>query len=332
MLDPDSAPQISVIVVTWNSDAYLPRCLDSLEAQTYKDFEVIFIDNASTDGTRSQLEGLYPSARLRVELLEKNIGFAAANNLGARLARSPWLALLNSDAFPQPDWLACLWEATKQYPDFSFFGSRQVQADDPGRLDGAGDVYHISGLAWRRFTDGSAEHLGLKCEEIFSPCAAAALYSREAFLQAGGFDEDFFSYLEDVDLGFRLRLAGFRSMYIPQAVVKHVGSGSTGKKSSFAIYHGHRNLAWTYVKDMPTPLFWLYLPFHLAMNAYSLLYYSLQGQTRAIWKAKWDGLRGLGLMLRKRKTVQRGRRAPVQSLYQQMNRDWLAPWKKRSAR
>ncbi len=332
MLNSEPKPYVSVIIVTWNSAAYLPRCLQSLQAQTYKDFEVIVVDNASTDDTLSLLESFRDVLPLRLERLETNRGFAAANNIGARFARGAWLALLNSDAFPEPDWLEMLISASSRYPGAASFASRQLQAGAPALLDGAGDVYHISGLAWRNCSDLPADRFGLVEQEIFSPCAAAALYQKEAFLQVDGFDEDFFSYHEDVDLGFRLRLADFRSMYIPQAVVKHIGSASTGLKSAFAVYHGHRNLVWTYVKDMPTTLFWLYLPGHIFMNLFFLFYFSLQGQARAIWKAKWDALRGLPRMGRKRKLIQQARRAKTATIQSLMERRWLAPWKVRQAR
>jgi GT2 family glycosyltransferase len=121
-------------------------------------------------------------------------------------------------------------------------------------LDGAGDEYHVSGLAWRRFYNHLANGYGLKPEEVFGACAAAAMYRREDFLKIGGFDEDYFSYFEDVDLSFRLRLAGGRCLYVPDAIVHHVGSASTGKLSDFVVYYGHRNLVWTFFKDMPGTL------------------------------------------------------------------------------
>jgi GT2 family glycosyltransferase len=312
-------------MVTWNSAQYLSGCLDALVAQVFKDFEVVLIDNGSTDGCLGVVNNYMSLLKIRIEKLGENKGFAAANNLGARLARGQWLALLNSDAFPEPDWLEKLLGAAGNDPAFSFFASRQLQSNASHLLDGAGDVFHISGVAWRRYSGWPAGQFGLKMQEVFSPCAAAALYSRQAFLEVGGFDEDFFSYHEDVDLGFRLRLRGFRCLYVPEAVVHHIGSASYGKASAFAIYHGHRNLVWTYIKNMPPVLFWLYLPIHLLMNLIFLLYFSTRGQSKAIWRAKRDALRGLGRMLRKREEIQRQRRVPVMLLYRQMERDWFAP-------
>jgi GT2 family glycosyltransferase len=332
MSQPVASPLVSIILAVWNSAEYLPRCLEHLAAQTFKDFEIILVDNGSTDSSLDSAENRWPALTLRVERLGENKGFAAANNLGARLAHGQWLALLNSDAFPEPDWLEELLRAAENNPAFTFFASRQLQANAPHLLDGAGDAFHISGLAWRRFGGYPSAQFGLVSEEVFSSCGAAALYSRQAFLEVGGFDDDYCSYHEDVDLGFRLRLQGFRCLYVPDAVVHHIGSASSGKMSAFAIYHGHRNLIWTYVKNMPPVLFWLYLPIHLLMNLFFLLYFSIKGQSKTIWRAKRNGLGGLGLMLRKRKEIQRRRRVPVMRLYHMMERNWFAPMKVRLQR
>ena len=314
---------VSVLIVAWNNGSHLPHCLETLGNQTFKDYEVIVVDNGSTDGSTSILEQDWPDLNLHVERLPVNLGFAAANNFGARLARGQWLALLNADAFPEPDWLEHLLEATETFPN-AFFASRQIQANTPNLLDGEGDVYHISGLAWRR-NYGMLVQDKQEIEEIFSPCGAAALYPRQTFLEVGGFDEDYFSYQEDVDLGFRLRLQGLRCFYVPKAVVHHVGSASTGKHSDFAIYHGHRNLVWTYVKNMPAPLFWVFLPLHLVANLLTMMKFFLTGHGNAIWRAKLDAVKGIGLMTRKRQEIQQNRQVTVAAIYRVMNHDLFAP-------
>ena len=125
-----ASPLISVIIVTWNSEKHLPACLDALSAQTYKDFEVVMIDNGSSDQSYLDFEGKYSDLKLTIIKNNENLGFATANNIGARLARGKWLALLNADAFPEPDWLERLVEASEIYPN-AFFASRQIQADNP---------------------------------------------------------------------------------------------------------------------------------------------------------------------------------------------------------
>jgi GT2 family glycosyltransferase len=323
---PTNSPSVSVLLVTWNIAACLPRCLQALAMQTFADFEVVVIDNGSTDGSLDEVESHWPGLKLRVARLGENKGFAAANNLGARLAQGRWLATLNTDAFPQPDWLAELLKATGENPEYSFFASRQLQANAPHLLDGAGDALHITGLAWRRFSSFPASRFGLKNEEVFSPCAAAALYQRQVFLQAGGFDEDFFSYHEDVDLGFRLRLQGFRCLYVAGAVVYHIGSVSIGAQSDFALYHWQRNFIWSFVQNMPSALMWCALPAHLLANLIYQGTYLLHGRGGILWKGKRDALRGLSHALQKRRQIQQARRASHRVLLRSMERGWLQPY------
>jgi GT2 family glycosyltransferase len=316
-------PTVSVVVVCYNSAAYLPRCLKALSAQTLADFEIIVIDNASPEGELPPLEDVWPQLTLHCQRLETNIGFAAGNNLGARTARGEWLALLNPDAFPQADWLENLLEAARTRPN-AFFASRQIQADRPGLLDGDGDIYFVGGLAQRRNFNVPLDPPGPPYQ-VFSACAAAALYPRQPFLEAGGFDEDYFAYHEDVDLGFRLRLQGLSCYLIPSAVVYHVGRGSSSQRSPLATYYGHRNLVWTYLKDMPSPWFWLYLPLHVTWALIAILYFVLRGQGRAILRAKVDALRGLRAVLGKRKSIQMGRRVKPGEVLRYMNRNLLGP-------
>lgn len=221
--------------------------------------------------------------------------------------------------------------AAEQNPQYNFFTSRQLQYNRPDLLDGAGDEYHASGLAWRRYYKHTEKDHGFSQEEVFGACAAAAMYRREDFLRVGGFDEDYFSYFEDVDLGFRLRLAGGRCLYVPKAIVHHVGYASTGKISDFVIY-GHRNLVWTFLKDMPALLFWLYLPLHLLTNLYFILSFSVKGRGMVIWRAKIDALKGLGKMRPKRKEVQARRAVSTKQIYQVLERDIFMPFRVSSQR
>ena len=150
---------------------------------------------------------------------------------------------------------------------------------------------------------------------------------RKEFLDAGGFDEDYFSYHEDVDLGFRLRLRGLNCMLVPQAIVHHVGSASTGKKSDFSIYYGHRNLVWTYFKDMPSTLFWLYLPLHIVVNFFFLIYFTLKGKGNVIWHAKLDAIRGLPTILKKRQASSTSDvKISIAEIHRVMSRNWLTPF------
>ena len=203
-----------------------------------------------------------------------------------------------------------------------------MQYDSPGYLDGTGDTYHSSGLAWRRDHGVFENQISRSMDEIFSPCAAAAMYRRDVFLDVGGFDESFFCYFEDVDLAFRLRLLGQRCLYVPSAKVEHVGSATTARQSDFAVYHGHRNMVWTYVKNMPSLMFWSGLPQHIVVNILSLLRFSLTGQMGPIFKAKWDAILGLGKVFKKRRYIQKNIKTSETSLKEVIAKNWLLPYSK----
>ena len=299
--------KVTVVIVNWNGERFLERCLSALLAQTVAPHEIIVVDNASSDASLNIVQR-FSTVRLLAQ--NENLGFARGNNLAIEMAdtESEWIALLNPDAFVEPCWLEVLLSAVRANPRVDVFGSRLVSAADSTVLDGEGDAYHVSGRVWRL---GRGEPVPSNSElgyEVFSLCAAAALYRRNALLEVGGFDEDFFCYVEDVDLGFRLRLAGYRCLYVPSSVAHHVGSGTTGgQHSDFATYHGHRNLVWTYVKNMPAVLFWSFLPLHLAMNLAGLLVVTLRGQGAVIFRAKRDAVLGLPKMWNKRRQIQRNR-------------------------
>ncbi len=314
-------PSVAVLIVNYNSGGMLARCLEALEQQTRRDYRVVVVDNASTDGSVQGLEGRYRN--LTLVPAGANLGFAAGNNLALKhVWRARWVVLLNPDAFAEADWLEQLVAAGEAQPGFSFFGCRMLLADSPQFLDGTGDAYHVSGASWRRDHGVAAERGSQEPGEIFAPCAAAALYARTALEEVGGFDERYFCYHEDVDLAFRLRLRGHRCWYVPQAVVHHVSSGITGRRSDFATYHGHRNLVWTYVKDMPGFLFWALLPLHLAMNLASIAVCALRGQLGVILRAKRDALAGLPAALKQRRVIQAARKVTVGELLRVMS--WSA--------
>lgn len=308
-----------MVIVNWNGESFLDRCLSALLAQTVAPHEIILLDNASTDGSLDIVRG-FPSVRILPQ--KNNIGFASGNNL-AIAAASPdakWFVFLNPDAFPSNRWLEELLLAAHDHPGFEVFASKLASAANPDILDGKGDIYHISGVAWRDGHGHAADDSETEVKAIFSPCAAAALFRRDVFHEANGFDEDFFCYMEDVDLGFRLRLLGYRCLYVPKSVVYHIGSATTGRRSAFSIYHGHRNLVWTYIKNMPGVLFWLLLPVHLTLNCVMCIYFALMGQGRTIFRAKWDALKGLPKMWRKRRQIQVNRRVSEMSIWRMLDK------------
>jgi GT2 family glycosyltransferase len=191
-----------------------------------------------------------PDERFRLHLAHANLGFAAANNLAAADCKSPRVATLNPDAIAGKIWLEELRSATLHYPGVKMFGSTQLDARKPDRVDGFGDVYSVFGTAWRGASGSPVSALPPDDRAVFAPCAAAALYARDAYLAAGGFDESFFCYLEDVDLGFRLALRGERCIQVRRAEVKHFGSVSAGEDSDFFVFHSQRNRLWVLAKNV----------------------------------------------------------------------------------
>ena len=298
--NPDS---VSVVIVNWNAANVLNQCVEHVLKQTVLPDEILIMDNGSQDDSLSLLP---VNQRIRICKLNSNLGFAAANNRALLECTTEYIALLNPDAFPVSDWLENLLNAARTNPGVAAFASLQLCDAEPDIIDGAGDCYHVSGLVWRdRYRTAVMPSDTLQNKPIFSACAAAALYRRQLLIDVGGFDEDFFCYIEDIDLGFRLLLAGYKSLLVGSAVVRHIGSASTGGQASdFCVYHGHRNLIWAYVKNMPGLLFWLFLPLHIGLNFFSIGYFAIKGQGRIMLRAKIDACQGIRSMWQKRKTIQ----------------------------
>lgn len=253
-------PWVRVVIVTYNPGERLAPCLAALAGQNLDRFEVVIVDNASSDGSSAFP---LPDERFSRRAAGANLGFAAGANLGARGATTPWLAILNPDTVPAPDWLEQLEQATRAHPNAAAFGSTQLREQAPDRLDGGGDVYSIFGIAWRGGFDQPAS-LVTEDQPVFSPCAAAALYRRDRFEAVDGFAEDFFCYLEDVDLGFRLRQQGHSVIQVATARVIHAGSASTGRHSRFTLFHATRNGIFLMVRCLPLPLLLLAIPLFIA--------------------------------------------------------------------
>lgn len=300
-----TGPEFSVIIVAYNSGHVLSKCLAALARQTFTDFEILLVDNGVNDGAVEALGSVDP--RTRIIRPGHNLGFAAGNNLAAREARANWLVLLNPDAFPAPDWLTQIGKAIRRYPSVAMFGSTQFKADDPLALDGAGDCYHPLGLAWR---GGEGETLDMVDvdTEVFGPCAAAAAYRKGTFEEAGGFAEQFFCYYEDVDLAFRLRLAGATCVQLAAARVGHVGSSTTGKGSDFIRYQVTRNRIWTFLRGMPGPLLLFLLPGLIATLVMRLSLTPFTGDFRTRARAITDAFGALPRVLRERRDIQARRR------------------------
>ncbi|WPZ36372.1 glycosyltransferase [Thalassobaculum sp. OXR-137] len=293
---PAAPPVASILIVAYQSGPDLARCLEALDRQTRRDFEAILVDNASTDGS---VEAIPHYDWLTVVRSPDNLGFAAGNNLAARSARGRYLVTLNPDAFAEPGWLAALIAAAERHPGAASIASVQLLDADPDRLDGMGDPYAPWGAAWRGGKGGLA--VPVVESEVFGPCAAAALYRREAFEAVGGFCERFFCYYEDVDLALRLRRAGWRSVITPWAIVRHVGSGSTA--SDFVLRHATRNRVWTYMRGMPALAGLAFAPVMAGLALAGVLAGVLRGGAGARARALLEALRAVPVTLRERAAI-----------------------------
>jgi GT2 family glycosyltransferase len=251
---PTRCVKASIIIVNWNGEAHLPDCLESLNAQTFKDFETILVDNGSSDGSLEFVDNHYPW--VKTVALPANLGFAGGNNAGFPYASGEYIIVLNNDTEAEPTWLEELIRAADENPTAGMVASRICSYDDHNIIDSLGvkvcsDGMSRGGFRLQRFTDLA---LG-KTEEILLPSACAALYRRQMIEAVGFFDEDFFAYCEDTDLGMRGRLAGWKAILARDAVVYHKYSQTGGSFSPFKLYLVERNHYWVAFKTYP--LTWL---------------------------------------------------------------------------
>ena len=314
-------PKVSVIIVNWNGMEHLPVCLDSLAAQTFRDFEVILVDNGSRDGSVAFVLANYPW--VRVVPLPDNTGFATGNNQGYAQARGAYLVALNNDTRAEPDWLEQLVRVADTHPRAGMVASRVCAFADPDVLDSIGMAICRDGMARGAFRNRrwSALRLGA-VEEILMPSACAALYKRAMLVEIGFFDDDFFAYAEDVDLALRGRLAGWGALAATRAIVYHKYSQTGGSLSPFKVYLVERNHYWVVWKNFP-PASIAALPFFTLWRYYEQLRAVLAGGgtggefrtggsrgalVKALLKGMRDGLRGLPPSLRKRRQARSLRR------------------------
>lgn len=315
-----TTPDVSVIVLNYNGRRWLKPCLDALASQRdAPPFEVIFVDNASADGSAEFVRAHYPG--VRVEETGSNLGFAEGNNVGARVAQGRLLAFLNNDTVAAPDWLGTLARALDDKPGFGSATSRILFADDPRRVDSAGDGYLRAGGAYKRGYGQAAEDFAQSCE-VFGACGCAMLMKRALFEKLGGFDPAFFLVYEDVDLSYRAQLLGARCWYAADAVVHHAGSGTMGRQSRIAVFYGQRNLEWTWLKNTPGPLLARSFVPHAIYSLAGLAFYARQGLLWTALQGKVSALGGVARVLRERGQVQRQRQADVARIESLLTPSW----------
>lgn len=307
---------ITVIIPTYNGIKYIPDCLDSLKSQLRRPDEVIVVDDGSTDGTASLVTRSYPEARLI--RLESNRGFAAAINEGISRSQTDYVALLNNDARAAPKWLSELARALDEQRAIGFCSSKMLFADQPGIINSIGIGFTRAGTA---FDVGYGQKDGEQFNyprPIFGACAGAALYRRKLFQDVGLFDEDLFMWYEDADLSFRAQLAGYRCLYVPTAVVYHVGGGTTSPSERLHIHYCSRNQILILAKNLPGPLRSLYFGRLLAVCFKHSLKTLLAGNT-TVTKGYVAALGDLNLFLKKHKLNHLITVASADEIYELLN-------------
>lgn len=237
----------TIIIPNYNGLKFMEPCMAALERQTCRDFDILVVDNGSTDGSVEWLK----EREIPAVFLPENTGFSGAVNVGIRAARTPYVILLNNDTEAEPGYVEELVRAIEASPKIFSVSPRMVQLCHRDLMDDAGDMYSIMGWAYQRGVGQEVERYNRPCH-IFSACAGAAIYRREIFDEIGYFDEMHFAYLEDIDVGYRAKIAGYYNRYCPQAVVYHVGSGTSGSKyNSFKVKLAARNNVYLNYKNMP---------------------------------------------------------------------------------
>jgi GT2 family glycosyltransferase len=255
---------ISVVIVNWNRRELLRACLESVRKQAGAEFETIVVDNGSADGSADLAEHAFGC---RVIRNRENRGFCAANNQGIAAARGEFIALLNNDAEAAPNWLAALYSALETRPGAGMAASKVLVHEDPRRIDKVGHLIYLDGQNRGRGTGAIDSGQFDRLEECLWPDGCAAMYRKRMLDEIGGFDEDFFAYADDAELGLRARIAGWTAVYVPDAVVRHHRGATLGKDSARRLVLIERNRVLLAVKLFPWTLLWLNPAYYLARLA-----------------------------------------------------------------
>lgn len=267
--------QVTIIIPNLNGRQHLVYCLSSILEQSYQKFETILVDNGSTDDSVEFTQKNFPGVQVIAN--QHNLGFAAANNLAIQATTSPYIVTLNNDTRVDRNWLGEMVRVAERDQNIGMIACKILYMAEPQLIDSAGLEIDLVGMARNRY-NGLADPAETEPYEVFCPAGAAALYKRAMLDEVGLFDEAYFAYCEDMDLGWRARLMGWKCMYVPTAVVYHRHSATSGQGSQFKRYLLTRNRIWTVVKNYPSPELWLYLP--------KLIFYDWLAMVYRIWVEK----------------------------------------------
>lgn len=296
-----NTPKVSIIIPNFNGMEYLHTCLSSLQKQTFKDFEVIVVDNNSHDSSEEFIKKNYPA--VRVIKNTRNHGYSTAVNQGIKLSNAEFIATLNNDASADPQWLDAIIRALKNNPDVNFCASKILNYSSRNIIESAGDEIMNNGFGRKRGYGEPDRGQFNYPEKVVSACGAAALYRRKMLDDIDLFDEDFFAYLEDVDLSFRAHLKGYQCLFVPDAVVYHREFGTTKHDKYLPIILSLRNSIMLVLKNFPMSLL---IKKGMILNmlfAYSrvVLFLIIKGRSYDVLKSFQYIAKNFSTLLRKRK-------------------------------
>jgi GT2 family glycosyltransferase len=316
---------ISVIMVNYNGGFLTIDCLRSLEKQTFHTFEVVIVDNKSSDGSVALIDTFLRNSRLlsvtTIVRLESNLGFAGGNQEGVRFAKGQYFALLNNDTEPDEKWLEELVKTMDSDLRIGVCASK-LMVYNSNRIDSAGDGYTTT-LKGLKHGEGEESNKFNEQKFVFGACAGAALYRREMLEQIGFLDENFFLIHEDTDLNFRAQLASWKVLYVPTAIVYHKVRSSIGNMSDLAVYYTLRNSEFVRIKNVPVGVFIRCFPEFILGVISEFFYFAVKHKRfKLFMKAKMDAIKMFPRMWKKRKIIMKTRKVSNRYLLSLMTPIW----------
>lgn len=293
--------KVSFIIVNWNGRDLLHECLESVIRQTYSNFEVIVVDNASQDDSVDFIRANYPT--VNIVQLSENYGFTGGNVAGYRLCHGNFIVLLNNDAVLVEHWLESMMSVMSSDSKIGLCASKIIIAGTD-RIDSVGDTF-TTAFSGTKMGEHEPEHCFNERRPVPGACAAAAIYRREMLDQIGFLDEDFFFNHEDTDLNLRAWLSGWRCMFVPEAVVYHKVSASVGELSDTGVYYFSRNTVWVWIKNVPVRLVFFSVLQRVTYEVSSFAFFCIiKGKWSPFLRGKWDAIRKIPHMINKRRNIQ----------------------------
>lgn len=282
---------VSVIIPNYNGLKYLKNCLNSLKNENKLFLEIIIVENGSNDGSAEYLNKLKDQS-IKVIYNKKNLGFAKAVNQGINESNSEYVCLLNNDVEIANNFFSNLLNCIENDSKIFSVSSKMLQHDNRNLIDDAGDEYNL--FAWsKKIANGKPLNTYNDSKEVFSSCAGAAMYRKAIFKEIGYFDENFFAYLEDIDISYRALINGYKNIYCPEAICYHVGSASSGSKhNEFKTNLSPRNNIWVVYKNMPWPQILINIGFLFFGFLIKQLYFYRKGLGITYYNSLKEGIKG----------------------------------------